>query len=104
MRNPKKQGTESEVRVYCKGAPDFLLPRASSILINEKDGIIKAALNEKTSMSEQDIVKYLKCNEKDNLDNLSAIDYLNVSFAKKAYRNILLTFRDMSMAEFNKIS
>ena len=55
-------------------------------------------------MSEQDIVKYLKCNEIDNLDNQSAIDYLNVSFAKKAYRNILLTFRDMSMVEFNKIS
>ena len=38
------------------------------------------------------------------MDNASVIDRLNSNFAKKAYRNILLTFRDMSMAEYMSIA
>jgi len=29
MRNPSQAGTSSEVRVYCKGAPDVLFPSCS---------------------------------------------------------------------------
>lgn len=33
IRNPKFKGTDREVRVYCKGAPEILLENATKVVI-----------------------------------------------------------------------
>lgn len=32
VRDPSKSGTDKEVRVYCKGGPEFLFPFATKVV------------------------------------------------------------------------
>jgi magnesium-transporting ATPase (P-type) len=94
IRNPSKEGTNAEVRVYTKGAPDMLFPMLTGVL--NASGDIKA------------VGDSVECpQELLEIDNESTTTYLGILektvklFANKAFRTILIAYRDMSMDEFS---
>ena len=92
------KGTNKEVRVYCKGAPDMLLEkvlfsvtRDGSIMpITNKAQVPQELLKQTEGASAEDTYRgfYNRCVK---------------NFADQAYRTILVTYKDMSMEEFEKI-
>lgn len=96
VRNPEKKGTNQEVRVYTKGAPDMLFDRLSGIL---------NASGEVCGVQE-----FVKCpNELLEVGNETQTTMMGILektvklFASKAFRTILVAYRDMSMSEFNTL-
>jgi magnesium-transporting ATPase (P-type) len=98
VRNPELEGTENEVRVYCKGAPDMLFEYTSNVLC--ADGSIQS-LDDETSVP----FELLNSGEGDSTtDTHKGLFERSVKkFAKKAYRTLLITYRDMSMSEYESI-
>jgi magnesium-transporting ATPase (P-type) len=101
VHQPDQEGTDKEVRVYTKGGPDFML----------RDGLVKRMLCEDGSIADltdapskwpkelQEGALFQERGETHE-DMLQCTIKL---FASKAYRTILTTYRDMSMAEFEAI-
>lgn len=50
VRNPEFAGTDKEVRIYCKGAPEILLENANSVMC--EDGSI-TSIFDKTEVPEE---------------------------------------------------
>lgn len=86
VRNPDAEGTDQEVRVYCKGAPDFLLPDTTQVLL--ADGST-AGIEDEGSVPE-----VLGGGED---THINIFNNTIKHFAKQAYRTIIVTYRDMSM-------
>lgn len=106
VRKPNKEGAADEVRVYTKGAPDVLFPICSH-MINETgemvsiDSVTKAdpALwNLGEGSGKDDITA-----DGGNCSHLDALERTVKLFASKAYRTILVTYKDMSMARFDQL-
>jgi magnesium-transporting ATPase (P-type) len=94
VRNPEFEGTDQEVRLYCKGAPDMLFDSTTGIV--NKDGNV-VSLNEEVEVCSDLLMK----GESSATDSHRGILERTVKkFADQAYRTILITYRDMSMAQF----
>jgi Ca2+-transporting ATPase len=96
IRNAEKEGTNQEVRIYTKGAPDMLFPMVSGV-VNANGEVCGAG---DTVECPQELIE---------IGNESETTYLGILektvklFAGMAFRTILVTYRDMSMDEFNSI-
>lgn len=78
VRNPALAGTGQEVRVYCKGAPDVLFPHCTHALAAGGATADFHAGSEARQLFD-DTVK---------------------AYADQAFRTLLVTYRDMSLAEY----
>jgi len=87
VKHTAPDGTEM-ARVYTKGAPDMLFPMLGGVL----DSNMKLApMDGQTSYDGEE------CNELEKLNKVVK------KFADSAYRTILITKKDMSMDDFNKL-
>lgn len=84
VRYPAKEGTDEEVRVYSKGAPDWMIE--SNNLTEEP--ICSQMMNEDGEIVEldEDLVKRVYG-----------------EFGEKTYRTLLFAYKDMSMETFNEL-
>lgn len=98
VRNPAKAGTNEEVRVYTKGAPDMLFDFTSHCIT--KDGSI-AQLTDSTSVPDELLMDGESNGVNDTHRNL--FERTVKKFAEQAYRTILITYKDMSLVEFENI-
>jgi Ca2+-transporting ATPase len=101
VRNPALAGSDQEVRVYCKGAPDFLFEQTTQIVT--PDGSI-ANINDETDVPSD--LQNLDDDSKGPEDTDTYMGILNRTvkkFAKQAYRTILVAYRDMSMEEYEQM-
>jgi magnesium-transporting ATPase (P-type) len=80
VRFAEKEGQDDEVRVYCKGAPDWM------IVDNE---ITKVPICSKMMKSDGD----------EDIDN-EFIEKVQKEFADEAYRTIMFAYKEMSMEQF----
>lgn len=94
VRNPDLAGTDQEVRVYLKGAPDMVFQDTTKVVT--ADGSI-TDINEQVEVPED----LLNGDDAGTSDSYMGIFERTVKkFANQAYRTILVTFRDMSLEEF----
>lgn len=94
VRNPDLEGTDQEVRVYCKGAPDMVFLDTANVVT--ADGEI-VDIQDETDVP----TDLLNGDSEGTTDSYMGIFERTVKkFANQAYRTILVTFRDMSMEEF----
>ena len=97
VRNPDLAGTDQEVRIYCKGAPDMVFLDTTKVVCS--DGSI-TNINDTTDVPDD----LLNGEEAGTTDTYMGIFERTVKkFADKAYRTILVCFRDMSMDEFEEL-
>ena len=98
VRNPEFAGTDQEVRLYCKGAPDMVLETTESVLA--ADGSI-ANLDDTIAVP----AELLFGAEQDGLTDThrGLFNRTVKKFANQAYRTLLITYRDMSMDQYNSL-
>jgi len=98
VRRPGFEGTNNEVRVYTKGAPDVLFDKVNYVLNDE--GRIKY-FSDETNVP----MKLIKEGEPVGTnDSFRGIFERTVKlFANQAYRTILTCYRDMSISEFENL-
>jgi Ca2+ transporting ATPase len=99
VRRPEFEGTHKEVRVYCKGAPDMVFEDTTHVVCS--DGSVQG-INELG----QAPVDLLNHGEQRDVDLVSYQEQFNRTikkFADQAYRTLLITYKDMSMDEFNQL-
>lgn len=89
--------TETGYRVYCKGAPDILMPNTNWIVLNGG--------NVQPIHEDSPVDKSLwKPGEVDPNDTgLGILDRTIDKFANEAFRTILMTYRDLSESEYNDL-
>jgi magnesium-transporting ATPase (P-type) len=98
VRNPNFEGTDQEVRIYTKGAPDMVLESTEWVLA--ADGSI-AKLSDSTEVPAELL---LDGEIQGATDSHRAIFERTIKkFADQAYRTLLITYKDMSMNDFNNI-
>jgi magnesium-transporting ATPase (P-type) len=97
VRYPLLKGTNQEVRVYCKGAPDVLFTHLTQVVA--KDGEVK----NKDSLDE--VPDELLNGEVDGAidSELGLLKRAVKKFADQAYRTILVAYRDMSIKDFETL-
>jgi Ca2+ transporting ATPase len=98
VRNPQKAGTEHEVRVYTKGAPDMLLQKVTQVV--KADGTIDSIEN-RGRVPRELLVDGEGDGSQDTFRNF--FERTVKKFAMEAYRTLLITYKDMSMQEFNRL-
>lgn len=98
VRDPSKEGTEQEVRVYCKGAPDILFDKTSKMIA--KDGSLQD-IEEEITVDEALLNKDEEAGVTDT--NRGIMERTVKKFAKQAYRTLLITYKDMSMADYEAL-
>jgi magnesium-transporting ATPase (P-type) len=97
VRNPDMAGTNQEVRIYCKGAPDMLFDYTSNV-INQNGTIV--SLDSSTDVPEN----LLNQGESGVQDTHRGLFERTVKkFASQAYRTLLITYKDMSMSEYEDL-
>ena len=98
VRDPSKEGTNQEVRIYCKGAPDMLFDFTSNV-INAEGGI--ASLDSNTYVPQE----LLNSDESPGVQDThrGLFERTVKKFASHAFRTLLITYRDMSMSEYEQL-
>ena len=97
VRYPAKAGQADEVRIYTKGAPDMLFDFTTNVF--NSDGSI-SSFDDTTEIPEALLAK----GETSATGTYRELYERTVNrFARQAYRTILMTYRDMSMDEFNQV-
>lgn len=98
VRNSDLAGTDREIRVYCKGAPDMLFDYTTSVIC--ADGSTQY-LTDETNVP----FELLNTGEGDSTtDTYRGLFERTVKkFAKQAYRTLLITYKDMSMEQYEQI-
>jgi len=99
VRRPEFEGTNKEVRVYCKGAPDMVFEDTTHVVC--EDGSVQG-INE-LGKCPADLLQH---GEQRDADLISYQDQFNRTikkFAAQAYRTLLITYKDMSMDEYNQL-
>jgi len=99
VRRPEFEGTNKEVRLYCKGAPDMVFEDTTHTIC--ADGSVQG-INEVGRC----VVDLLKHGEEQDIDLISYQEQFNRTikkFAHEAYRTLLITYKDMSMDEYNQL-
>jgi magnesium-transporting ATPase (P-type) len=103
VRNPNLEGSKGEVRVYCKGAPDFFLMDAdpNSDVVYPEMTFVQSEAGEHSLEDTADVPGELMNDGGPGTDTMINIYKRTVTyFAKKAFRTILVTYRDMTMDEY----
>jgi len=97
VRNPAKAGQADEVRIYTKGAPDMLFGSTANVRL--PDGSV-CSFDDSTEIPESILLK----GETSASGTYRELYERTVKkFATQAYRTILMTYNDMSMAEYENI-
>lgn len=97
VKYPAKAGGNDEVRVYTKGAPDMIFDSCTNVMC--ADGSI-VSFDDQTEIP----AELLNADESSATGSYRDLYERTVKkFAKQAYRTILMTYKDMSMAEFEQI-
>lgn len=96
VRNSHASGKNNEVRIYCKGAPDFVLKKTTRV-VNVNGQILDIEDSTKVPSG------LLGDGGKETDTHRNVFERTIKNFANQAYRTILTTFREMSMEEFNKL-
>ena len=97
VKYPAKAGQDDEVRIYTKGAPDMIFDSTTNVMC--ADGSI-ASFDDTTEIP----AELLNENETSATGTYRELYERTVmKFAKQAYRTILMTYRDMSLAEFEQV-
>jgi len=99
VRNPELAGTNKEVRLYCKGAPDMVLDTATYVIC--EDGTT-AYLDDSAEVPDE----LLNAGETRSLTrdtHRGIFDRTVKKFAAQAYRTLLITYKDMSMDTFENL-
>jgi len=96
VRNAEKEGTDQEVRVYTKGAPDMLFDRLSGVI--DGNGDVQGCDDSVDCPDE-----LLEIGNEQCTTYMGILEKTVKLFAAKAFRTILVTYRDMSMAEFESL-
>jgi len=95
----EKIGTDKEIRIYTKGAPDMLLERCT--YATTSDGTVR---NMETQVK---VPKELIVGEEvygETMDTYAGLYKRSIkNFASQAYRTILICYRDMSMRQFTSL-
>lgn len=100
------KGTRREVRVYCKGAPDFFLMDAdpSSGISYPEMKFVQTEKGESRLEDTALVPENLQTDGGPKKDTQINIYKRTVKyFAQRAFRTILVTYRDMSMDEFENL-
>lgn len=95
VRRPEAEGTDSEVRVYCKGAPDMVFDDTYRVI--EASGELKNINDEgdcPDCLLQQGEFTGARVSYRHQFDRTIK------RFAKQAYRTLLITYKDMSMKEY----
>ena len=91
------EGTHQEVRVYCKGAPDMLFDFTTKVVC--EDGSVQD-LSANAYVPDE----LLNGDDAGAQDTYRGLFERTVKkFAKQAYRTLLITYKDMSLAEYERI-
>lgn len=98
VRNPDQEGTDQEVRIYTKGAPDMVLESTTNVIT--ADGSI-ASLDDTVEVPSELLFGAEQQGLTDTQRGL--FDRTVKKFAAQAYRTLLITYRDMSMDEYNEL-
>mmetsp|Transcript_27325 Transcript_27325/g.41551 ORF Transcript_27325/g.41551 Transcript_27325/m.41551 type:complete len:546 (+) Transcript_27325:1005-2642(+) len=98
VRMPHQEGTQQEVRIYCKGAPEVILDTSRFFLT--RDGQ-RANLDDD---SQPMPLEFMASTEAQFSTSQREIFLRGVShYAKQAFRTILCSFKDMSLSEYNRL-
>lgn len=106
VRNPTMIGEKGEVRVYCKGAPDFFLMEAdsSSDMTYPEMKFVQTESNVQRLNDTGKVPDELMQDGGPSNDTMINIYKRTVKyFAKNAFRTILVTYRDMTMDEYENL-
>ena len=98
VRYPQNAGQDNEVRVFCKGAPDMLFDLTNSVITGNgtvEDMYAQTACPEKLLKAGESAGSFITHRE--------MFERTVKTFANEAYRTLLITYRDMSMAEYQQI-
>lgn len=95
IRDQSKAGTDEEVRLYCKGAPDMVLESTTRVLT--ADGV--ANIEDTTDVP----TELLNGAAATTDSHRGLFDRTIKNFADQAYRTLLITYKDMSLDEYNSI-
>jgi len=98
VRYPEHEGTNKEVRVYCKGAPDMVLESTNNVIA--ADGSVQS-LDDMTNVPSNLLFGIEQEGLTDSHRGL--FNRVVKKFAAQAYRTLLITYRDMSIDEYNQI-
>jgi magnesium-transporting ATPase (P-type) len=96
VRNIDLAGTDKEIRLYTKGAPDMLFKKTNKAI--SADGSVVGM--DDTSVVSKEL---LLPGEEDGVEdtNMNIYERAVKNFANKAYRTILVSYKDMTMEEYN---
>jgi magnesium-transporting ATPase (P-type) len=106
VRNPSLAGSKGEVRVYCKGAPDFFLMEAdpSSDVTYPEMTFVQSEEGQHSLEDTAKVPSELMNDGGPSNDTMINIYKRTVTyFAKNAFRTILVTYRDMTMDEYETL-
>jgi len=98
VRNAQQTGTDREVRVYTKGAPDMLLEKVTRVIT--QDGQV-VNVDNTTTVPEDLLLPGEQSGTQDSYRNF--FERCVKKFAKEAFRTLLITYKDMSMNEFKNL-
>jgi Ca2+ transporting ATPase len=99
VRRPEFEGTSKEVRVYCKGAPDMVFEDTTHVVC--ADGSVQG-INE-LGRCPMDLLQHGEQQDVDLVSYQTQFDRTIKKFAHEAYRTLLITYKDMSMDEYNQM-
>lgn len=104
VRQPEFEGTDKEVRVYCKGGPDFMLRDGLVSNIVKDDGSIVELGDNVEEWPEKLLDTDLNEDAEEGETYEDMLQSTISLFASQAYRTILTTYRDMSMEEWEGLA
>lgn len=96
IRYPELEGTDREVRIFSKGAPDILIDYCSKVVV--KGGKI-AGIDERDNVP-ADLREVIESRHIDPETQKELLLRGVKKFAQKAFRTILVCYKDMSMEEY----
>lgn len=99
VRRPEFEGTSKEVRVYCKGAPDMVFEDTTHVIC--ADGSVQG-INE-VGLCPIELLQHGEQRDVDFISYQTQFDRTIKKFANEAYRTLLITYKDMSMDEYNQL-
>lgn len=97
IRNPNLEGSENEVRIFCKGAPDFVINDTVNVVT--ADGLV--GIDEEVAVPQD--LKFEEDGEEAMDTHRGLLERTVRKFANQAYRTLLITYRDMSMADYEQL-
>lgn len=102
VRVTDKIGTDKEIRIYTKGAPDFLLEKCSYSAT--ADGTIKQMDAATTVPTDLSVDADGVTEAQGVIDTYAGLYRRTIKkFASQAYRTIMVCYKDMSMREFTQL-